>query len=234
MKKNEKRIIIVLMIIAVIYTLIVFVLPVKKNGVFWCAWLFGMLAVAVQGYAVKIAFRGGVDGGDSTRSKFYGFPIAKIGSFYMVLQFVLSLVFILVSAHIPAYIPVILYLILLGGAAIGLISADAVRDEVERQDIKLTTDTKCMQNLRSLVYPLSSQCSDAVAAAELKKLADAFRYSDPVSSASTAELEKELTVQMNDLQAAVLEGNGSDIPELCHKINVTLTERNRLCKLGKK
>ena len=68
----------------------------------------------------------------------------------------------------------------------------------------------------------------------VKKLADDFRYSDPVSSDSTADIEKDLTAQMGDLQAAVIDGNAGEIKELCRKIGITLTERNRLCKLGKK
>ena len=34
--------------------------------------------------------------------------------------------------------------------------------------------------------------------------------------------------------SAVIDGNAGDIKELCRKIGITLTERNRLCKLGKK
>ena len=152
----------------------------------------------------------------------------------MVAQLVLSLIFMAIGSMLPLYIPVVVSLILLGMTAIGMIGADAVRDEVERQDIRLTTDTKCMQNLRSIVYPLAEQCSDSEASSALQKLADDFRYSDPVSSDNTSDIEKDLTAQMSELQAAVIEGNASDIKELCGKIGITLTERNRLCKLGKK
>ena len=234
MEKNEARSGIVLIIIAVIFTLVTLILPFNKNVVFWTSWLFGILAVGACAFALKSAFRGGVYGGEGARSKFYGFPIAKIGLIYMVAQLVLSLIFMAIGSMLPLYIPVVVSLILLGMTAIGMIGADAVRDEVERQDIRLTTDTKCMQNLRSIVYPLAEQCSDSEASSALQKLADDFRYSDPVSSESTSDIENDLTAQMSELQAAVIEGNARDIKELCGKIGIMLTERNRLCKLGKK
>ena len=234
MKKNEVRSGIVLIIIAVIFTLVALILPFSKNAVFWTSWLFGILSAGVCAFALKTAFRGGANKGEGAKSKFYGFPIAKVGLLYMAVQLVLSLIFMAMSSVLPPFIPAVASLILLGVAAIGLIGADAVRDEVERQDIKLTTDTKCMQNLRSIVYPLAAQCADSEASSALQKLADDFRYSDPVSSDSTADIEKDLTAQMGDLQAAVIDGNAGDIKELCRKIGITLTERNRLCKLGKK
>lgn len=234
MKKNEVRSGIVLIIIAVIFTLVALILPFSKNAVFWTSWLIGILSAGVCAFALKTAFRGGADKGEGAKSKFYGFPIAKVGLLYMAVQLVLSLIFMAMSSVLPPFIPAVVSLILLGVAAIGLIGADAVRDEVERQDIKLTTDTKCMQNLRSIVYPLAAQCADNEASSALQKLADDFRYSDPVSSDSTADIEKDLTAQMGDLQAAVIDGNAGEIKELCRKIGITLTERNRLCKLGKK
>lgn len=230
MTKNEKRVCVVLAIILVVFAVISLAVPFVKGGVFWLSFVFGIIAIAVQLYVLKTAF--GKD--ESPISKFYGFPIAKIGFVYMVAQLLLSLVFMAIGFMCPIWIPVIVYVALLGGASIGFIAADVTRDEIERQDVVLKADTECMQTLRSIVYPLSGQIEDAECSELLKKMAEEFKYSDPVSSDSIKDIEKELTTLVEELQKAVVDGDIEAIRLFSHKISVTLTERNRLCKLNKK
>ena len=229
MTKNQKRTIVVLAIVLAAFSVIAFALPFKMNGMFWLSYLFGILAIAIQIYVLKVAF----NGTDSVKSKFYGFPIAQIGIIYMAVQLVLSIIFMALAAIAPIWIAVILYVIALAVAAIGFIGADAMRDEIERQDIKLETDTSCMTTLRSLVYPLAGQCEDAEAKKALEELADEFRYSDPVSSEALKTIEMELEIRVADLQKAVADGDANVISTECKKVMKTLAERNRLCKLGK-
>ena len=127
----------------------------------------------------------------------------------------------------------IVYVVLFAAAAIGLISADAMRDEIVRQDAKLKTDISCMTTLRSIVYPLANQCPDPNAKKALGQLADEFRYSDPVSSEALKPVENDLQVLVSELQNEVGSGNITQITSLCGKISTVLTERNRLCKLNK-
>ena len=230
MTKNEKRTCIVLVILLVVFAVIALAVPFVKGGVFWLSFVFGIIAIAVQLYVLKSAF--GKDG--SPRSKIYGFPIAKIGFVYMVAQLLLSLIFMALGFMCPMWIPVVIYVILLGAIAVGFIAADVTRDEIENQDVALKADTECMQNLRSIVYPLSGQIEDAECSEMLKKLAEEFKYSDPVSSDSIKDIEQELTALVNELQKAVIDADVEAIKVLCQKIKVTLIERNRICKLNKK
>ncbi|MDE6580261.1 MAG: hypothetical protein K2K41_06980 [Ruminiclostridium sp.] len=178
---------------------------------------------------MKIAFEG--DG--TAKSKFYGFPIAKIGVVYMVAQLILSVVFMIMAAVIPVWLTILLFVILLAVAAVGLIAADTVRDEINIQDKKLSTKTSCMMTLRSIVYPLAGQCEEENAKKLLQELADQFRYSDPVSSEVLNDIESEIESLVGALQTAVNEVRYSDIAPLCRRVGNTLEERNRLCKLNK-
>lgn len=230
MAKNEKRVCIVLAIILAVFAVASLAVPFVKGGVFWLSFLFGIVAIAVQLYVLKSAF--GQD--ESPRSKFYGFPIAKIGFVYMVAQLLLSFMFMAIGFICPVWIPVVIYVVLLGGASIGIIAADVTRDEIERQDVVLKADTECMQSLRSIVYPLSGQMADKDCSEYLKNLAEEFKYSDPVSSESIKDIEQELTSLVGELQKAVVDADVEAIKALCQKIKITLTERNRLCKLNKR
>lgn len=78
MTKNQKRYLAAIAIIFIAFSVIVFVAPLKMNGVFWISYVFSIIAMTIQIYVFKIAF----GGGKSVRSKFYGFPIARIGITY--------------------------------------------------------------------------------------------------------------------------------------------------------
>ena len=230
MTKNEKRVCIVLAIILAIFVVVSLAVPFVKGGVFWLSFVFGIIAISVQLYVLKSVF----GKNESPRSKFYGFPIAKIGVVYMMAQIVLSLIFMGIGFICPVWIPVVIYVVLLGGASIGFIAADVTRDEIERQDVVMKADTECMQSLRSIVYPLSGQVTDKDCSKLLQNLAEEFKYSDPVSSDAIKDIEQELSVLVDELQEAVVDADEEAINVLCQKIKISLTERNRLCKLNKK
>lgn len=230
MAKTEKRVCMVLTIILVVFAVISLVVPFAKGGVFWLSFAFGIVSIVVQLYVLNTAL--GKD--ESPRSKFYGFPIAKIGCVYMIVQLVLSLAFMGIGFICPVWIPTIIYVVLLGGAGIGFIASTVTREEIEHQDVVLKADTECMQRLRSIIYPLSGLVTDKECSNLLQSLAEEFKYSDPVSGESIKDIEQELTALVGELQKAVVDAAVDAIKALCQKIKVMLTERNRLCKLEKR
>ena len=225
--KNQIRGWIVLAVFFIIDSVIAFALPFAHTAVFWLSYIFSVIAIAVQVYVMQVAFCKE----KSVKSKFYGFPVANVGVIYMLTQLVLSLVFMALAAGVPMWLPAVLYVVLLG-AAVGFIAADAMRDEVERQDVQLKKDVSAMRALQSKVNGIVGLCGADIRP-EVTKLAEELRYSDPVSSEALAEIEAELTAYADELQAAVVEGDSASARELCRKISATLLERNRLCKLNK-
>lgn len=229
MTKNQTRVLAVVIIVLIAFSVIAFAVPFVKTGLFWMSYIFGVISILAQLYVLKVAF----DGAESIKSKFYGFPIAQIGFFYMAAQVVVSLVFMILSSVVPIWIAVVVDILLLAAAAIGFIAADVVRDEVERQDVKLEADVSCMTTLRSVVYSLPAQCEDSEANKVLQELADDFRYSDPVSSNALKDIETDLENMVAQLQIAVTDENKTNILSFAKKTKNLLTERNRLCKLNK-
>ena len=232
MTKNGKRVFVVDAVILVMFLIIAFVVPFKMDGVFWLSILFGIISIGSQLYVLKIAFENAED----ARSRFYGFPIVKIGVTYMIVQIVLSLALMTadIFVKIPAWIPAASYILAFGISAIGFIAADATREGVEHLERKFEADTTWMQNLRSVTASLPGQVSDLEVKKMLAELSDAFRYSDPVSSDVTAHIEKEITALVTELQNAVTRMEQDAVKERCGKITAQLKERNRICKLNKK
>lgn len=229
-KKSNVRFGIVLTILLIIYHLFVFVIPFEHNGIFWLSYGFTFGAFVVATVAFLIAFRSG----KSVASKFYGFPIAKVGVFYLAIQIVMCFIFMSLSQYAPVWLGVLVYAIALGAAIIGLVAVDTVRDHIETQDTKHKANVSVMRSTQSKVNQMVAQCYNSESASIVKAFAEELKYSDPVSSPALIEVETDLCAIINELQQAVVDGDDFSIKQLCNKAAATLSERNRLCKLYKK
>ena len=225
MKKDTIRWIIGLGVLLVLYILIAFLIPFVHTATFWVSFIFTLISFAVVAASIYIAFIRNPD----AKSRFYGFPIARIGVIYGAVQLVAGVVVMALAAIVPAWAAALGYAIALGVAVIGLVSADAVVEEIHVQDAKLKKDVTLMRGLQSKVNQLSAQWDNAA----LKALAEEFRYSDPVSSEALAEAEADLSAAVDELQAAFVDGDKDAAAQLCRKASALLAERNRLCKLNK-
>jgi len=229
MKKDHIRLLAGLAIGLVLYILVVFLVPFVKTPVFWASFLFTLVAFPIVGAAFYIAFLIKPD----AKSKFYGFPIARIGAIYGAAQLIASFLFMALGQWIPTWLAVIVYAIGLGATALGLISAEAVLENIQTQDVQLKKDVKLMRSLQSKVNQMASLCDNPDAAAAVKQFAEEMRYSDPVSSDALTEIEADLSAAVDELQASIVDGDSNATKQLCRKAAATLAERNRLCKLNK-
>ena len=225
MKKDTIRAIVVAVVALVIYNLIAFVIPFAHTAAFWISYGFTLAAFAVVCASIYIAFIKNPD----AKSRFYGFPITRIGVLYGCAQLIVSLVVMAVAKWTPWWVPVLVYAIGMGAAVIGLVAADAVVEEIQTQDVKLKKDVSLMRSLQSKISQLASQTDNA----GIKALAEEFRYSDPVSNDAIADAEADLAAAVDQLQAAFVDGDNEAMAQLCRKTAALLAERNRLCKLNK-
>lgn len=228
MKKNTVRTAVVWLILLAVYHVIVFAVPFTHNGAFWLSYVFALAAFAVLGAATYL----GEIKGEGVKSKFYGFPVLKIGAVYFAVQIVLGLV-VMAVAVIKVWVALVIYVILLGAAAVGLFAADAMREEIERQDVVQKKNTSAMLALRSKAGTLPGLTDNAEMKKALTNLSESFRFSDPVSSDALAEIEQDLASLLDELQKALLEKDSASAETLCKQTELKLVERNRLCKLGK-
>lgn len=230
MKKSNVRFGIVIAILLIIYNLLVFIIPFEQNGIFWLSYGFTLDAFVVASVACVIAFRSG----KGITSKFYGFPVAKVGVIYLAIQIVLCFLFMALSQHSPVWLGVLIYAIALGAAVIGLVVTDTVRDHIQDQDIKLSNNISVVRTAQSKLNQMMTQCEDSSVAIAVKKFAEELRYSDPVSGPALAEAEADLSAAIDNLQQAIADGDTVAILALCKQGQLLLAERNRLCKLNKK
>lgn len=225
MKKDTIRALIVAAIILAVYSLIAFVIPFEHSAAFWISYAFTLVSFGIAAISIYISFVIKPD----ARSRFYRFPIARIGVVYSIIQLVVSLIVMILAAIIPWWIPTLLYAIGFGAAVLGLVAAEAVVDQIQTMDTKLKKDVAMMRALQSKMIQLAEQSDDP----QIRELADEFRYSDPVSNEAVARAEADLVAAINELQAAYVQGDKEGMAIMCKKTSAILSERNRLCKLTK-
>lgn len=97
MKKDTIRAIVVAVVALVIYNLITFVIPFAHTAAFWISYGFTLTAFVVVCASIYIAFIKNPD----AKSRFYGFPIARIGVLYGCAQLIVSLVVMAVAKWTP-------------------------------------------------------------------------------------------------------------------------------------
>ena len=228
MSKNATRGILTLVILLAVFSVIAFVIPFPKNTVFWIAYVCGVFAVLFQLYIFKSSF-----GKEDARSRFYGFPIARLGIYYLVIQLVVSIVEIALSKFLPTWVVILVNVVIFAAALIGCITTETMRDEIVRQDGKLKESVFNIRELQSISATLVDQCEDEELKKSLKKLADEFRYSDPLSSEKTMALEKEMQTRIGELQQAVTDDDTKSAKQLCDRLAGSLRERNRICAVNK-
>lgn len=229
MKKDLTRSGLLLGILLVLYLLLAFLIPFAKTPVFWLSFGYTLAAFAVAAAAFCIAFLRH----PGAKSRFYGFPIAKIGGVYWLAQLAVGLLAMALGKWIPAWLAVLVYTAALGAAVIGLIAAEAVADGIHSQDAGLKRSVAAMRSLQSQVNQMAAQCANPDAAAAVRELAEELRYSDPVSSPALEEAERDLSAAVADLQSAVADDDSEAVKQLSRKAAALLAERNRLCKLNK-
>lgn len=228
MKKSNANIWIVLAAFLVAYHAIAFLIPFPKGAIFWLSYGFTLAAFAVAAGSFVIAFAK-----PDAKSRFYGFPIARIGFVYWAVQLVAGIVFMALGKVAPWWLAALVYVLALSAAAVGLIVTDTVVQEIHSQDEKIKKNVSLMRSLQSKVGQLTGQCDDLTAADAIKAFAEALRYSDPVSGEASAEAEAELSALVEELQRSVLDGDAESVRKLCRRATAVLAERNRLCKLDK-
>ena len=222
MKKNTKRVYIILGITFALFNVIAFAVPTAKTATFWIAYAFTAVAFVLQIGTWNAAFK--TD--DTLKSKFLGIPIIHIGIVYLAFQLIAFAVFMAFPV-ILSWIAVIICALILGISAICLISADAARGEIARVEEKVNSKVFYIRELQVDVEMLAEEEQNPETKKALQKLAEKIRYSDPMSSEVLADLEAKIKEKAAELKTA------DHKSEIISELDLLLTERNKKAKLLK-
>jgi hypothetical protein len=212
----------VLFIAFALFNVIAFFIPTEKTATFWIAYAFSAIAFLLQIVIWKLAFKGT----DTIKSKFLGIPLLSVGFRYLVIQVIAFAVFMIFPAQ-PTWIPVVVCSVILGGSAICLIGTETGREEINRVEEKVKRKVFYIKSLQVDVEMLTETESDPTIKAELTKLAEKIRFSDPVSSDALAEIESEIVNKIKEIEVS------KDKLAIIAVTTALVEERNKKAKILK-
>ena len=231
MNKKQISTIAIYVVLLLVFNVIFFAIPFEKTSISWISFVFTWIAFLL-GYGITYyAF----SETETLQSKVYGFPVFRIGFFYMATQLVVTVILCAVGSviNVPAWVALVLSMLILTATMIGVIATDNARDVIQNMDQKTAVQTQVVKTFRLDVENLIGVCKDPVVKKKMESLADAFKYSDPVSRDSLVAIEARISDEVNVLKSLAL---GEDPDALVNKIDevkILLADRNRRCKEGK-
>lgn len=232
MKKLFKSYFAIWAVLLVLFNIIAFVSvgwtgQEKYTSSFWIGYVSITAAflgqLACTNYALK---------NDDPRKSFFSLSLFSVGRAGLIMTFVFGGLCMLIST-MPYWAGTILCAATLALNAIAIIKTATTADMVTDTEERLNQNTAFIRSLTVDVEGLLSSPIDDSAKSTIKKVYEAVRYSDPVSSTELAPLETEINLKFSDLTAAV-KGNETDkIIRLANEITELLAERSRKCKMFK-
>lgn len=230
MNKNFKHYIAAWAVFAVIFNVIAFVTPAaagasKFNGAFWSGYVLIMLALIGQLVCAYFAFKA-----KSKEQLFLKLPLVTISYSALILSFVVGAACMLIP-NLPNWVGIVLCALILGFTAISVIKASAAAELVHETDTRVKEKTAFIRLKTVEAENLMARAQTAEAKETCKKVYEALRYSDPMSSEALSGTEAEISKEFTAFAAAVK--NGENASELADELIALIGDRNRMCKVMK-
>ncbi len=222
MKKNNFMSYLALGIVFTLFNIIAFVIPTEKTATFWTAYVFTVVAFAVQIPLWRIA----LGKKDTLKSKFLGIPLIHVGITYLIIQLIAIAVF-MIFPTLSVWLAIVVCAIILAISAICVIVGQTGANEINRVGEKIKVKRAFVQFLQTDIEMLAENETDADTKTELEKLAEKVRFSDPMSHEMLGELESRISAKVEEMKTA------TDKKGIIAEVTTLLTERNKKCKILK-
>ena len=231
LSKKTASLIAVYAIAIVVYLFAFLIVPFPKSAASWISFVFTLVAFVSSCFITMYAFKEN----EPLDSKVYGFPIFKVGAMYAIAQFVFGLLICILASfmQMPVWIPLLVSVVFLAAAAIGVIAADNIKDVVIEQKEAVEVQTKVMKTFTVDLSYVSSLTKEPVLSKAVEKLAEEFRFSDPVSNEATEKIELQLNEEVDKL-ASLIKDNPEEAFKQIEFIKSILDKRNRIAKESKR
>lgn len=199
----------------------------KYTPSFWIGYIFITVAFIGQIICTYFALKD-----NDIKKTFYNISLISTSYNGLILSFVFGGLCMLISP-LPYWVGIILCAIVLGFNITAVVKATAVIDIVSGIDEKVKESTFFIKSLTVDAESLMSHAKSEAVKAECKKVYEAVRYSDPVSSNALASIESEITITFAKLSKAVVDDNFETVSEFTSEIIILLGDRNKKCRLLK-
>lgn len=199
----------------------------KYTVSFWTGYICITLMFAGQLFCAWKVFQE-----ENLQKSFYKLPLLRISYHGLIWSFVLGGASMLISP-LPYWVGAILCAIVLVVTVIAVLKSSTVADLAENVDKKIKMQTGFIRLLTVDAENLLSCAKTESAKSSCKKVYEAIRYSDPMSSDALSSVEEKISAQMEVLTVAVAVGDETNIATAARKVVELIDKRNQKCKVLK-
>lgn len=213
-----------------VFNVITFITPDEIDGVskfggsFWVGYIFITVAFVGQLACAAFALKE-----NNSKKLFYRVPLSSVSYTGLILMLIIGSVCMAIPAF-PEWIGIVACVIILAFNAIAVIKASVAAEIVDGIDENVKNRTAFIRNLAVDAQGLMTCAASDEIRAEVKKIYEAIRYSNPVSSHRHADINMQIERAYGAFAEAVKDADG----ELCRVSADSLIEllekRNQLCK----
>ena len=193
MKKNFKSYAIIWAVLLAVFNIVVFlarpVIPgyvVSYDVRFWIAWVFIIASFAANLLCANKAFKA-----ENLEKLFYKVPLITVSYAGLIAMLVLGGALMLIP-NCPVWIAAVVCAVIAAFTAISVVKANWAGDAVNEVHEKVKTQTQFIKLLTVDAETLLGKAKTPDAKITAKKVYEALRYSDPMSSEALGEIEAEL------------------------------------------
>ena len=233
MKKKFGLYSIVWLLCLAVFNVIAFVTPnkigelSKFSGSFWIGYIFITVAFLGQLICAFIAFKA-----ENLKKFFYRMPLISVSYGGVIAMLIFGSIFMAIPT-LPEWIGIIVCVVVLAFNAISVIKATAAANIVNGIDEMVATQTLFIKSLTADAQSLMTSAKTDELRAEAKKVYEAVRYSDSMSTDALSRLDSQIKGQF----AAFADALRSEDIELAKTNSAELIEliakREQTCKLLK-
>jgi len=225
--KNTVAFGLIYVILLGVFNLLVFTISKSRNDVFWLSYGFMTLAFVVQIVSMFMSFKSA-----DVETAFFGIPLASFSVFYLCAELVIGalfMIFQMASFTLALVIQVLVLAVFLIIAIISLLSRDTVQqisDNVKEH----------VSNLKSVLVDiemLMDGCTDPELKADLRKLSETVKYSDPISNEAVADVEQRIMRKISELRINIDDNQIADAKQSCADLERLYVERNKKLAISK-
>lgn len=199
----------------------------KYDAAFWIGYAFITATFLGQLVCAWFALKE-----ESAAKLFYKVSLITTSYIGLIVTFVIGGLCMLISP-LPYWVGIIACSIVLTVNILAVMKAAAAIEEVQKIDEKIKVQTAFIKMLTLDAESLMSCAKSETVKAECKKVYEAIRFSDPMSSNALSSIESEITIKFSNLSAAVSSDNFDAAAECASELVTLIGERNKKCKLLK-
>lgn len=231
MKKNFTLYAVIWAVLLAVFNAVVFlvrpVIPgfeIRYDARFWAAWGFILAAFLGNLVCAYFAFKA-----ENLKKAFYRLSLITVSWSALIAMLVVGSALMLIP-NCPAWIAAIVCVLILAFNAIAVIKAVWAAGAVEQIDEKIKTKTSFIRNLTVDAEGLLARAKSDAVKTECKKVYEAVRYSDPMSSDGLSAIEAQITAKISELSSAVGADDAEKVKEIADEIVILVGDRNKKCK----